>query len=216
MPPTYIEIEAPTKSSKTNIVKLAHELNIPLDVMKPAAGLFRSRLPPEQKVAGFDYLSDAHLPMATINEILGAVEQRKEASERMDFRQFALLFFCQGFSEGCTLTQEERDLRQVARKHGISVPDLDHYKLCFDKYQDGSGQIQLQGFRALIAHLTKVPEGCSLPGNRISQLWLEADQNRNGHLDFEEFVLFYRKYFNDESVGSCPFETFYSLARNVQ
>lgn len=210
-PPEFAE---PAKTSKTNVVKLASQLNIPLDVVKPAAGLFRSLLPPEQREAGFDYLSDGHLSVATVNEMLGDVVQHKEASESIAFPQFALLFFTQGFSEGCILTPEERDLRQIARKHCISVPDLDHYKLCFDKFdKEKTGHIPLAGFRELIAALTKVPEGQSLPGNRISQLWLEADQNRNGYLDFEEFVLFYRKYFDDESVGSCPFATFYSFAR---
>lgn len=43
----------------------------------------------------------------------------------------------------------------------------------------------------------------------MKTLWTQADTDGSGEIDFEEFVVFYRKYF-DSGGDACPFEEFYA------
>jgi len=47
------------------------------------------------------------------------------------------------------------------------------------------------------------------------QLWAQTDGDKGGTLEFEEFLLFYKKFFNvtDLSPGVCPLEEFYRALR---
>lgn len=198
---------------QTDIVELSKELSIPLDIVREAADFFRAQLPSTQAKL-HDPLADGWLTRAFLQDLYGDPFKKEDEKVSVGFRQFALLFYCHGFSEGLTLTQDQRNLRQTARKHNIPITDLDEYKQVFDQFdEDGNNEIDAEEFEKMLYRLSKVGEGQVLPPNRTAQLWHEADIDNNGSISFEEFMCFYHKYF--KSQGTCAFSSFYSPIRTV-
>jgi len=207
-----LDVDAPLHL-QTNMVKLSKELCIPLDIVKEAAELFRAQLPPQSKL--HDPLAQGQLTRARLKDLFGSPYEKDDEKVSVGFGPFALIFYCQGFSEGLTLTKEQRNLRQLARKQNIPITDLDEYKLCFDRFDaDDDQQINREEFEAMIHQLNKVPEGQMLPPSRIAKLFTEVDTDHNGLIDFEEFICFYHQYFR--SQGSCPVGRFYFQARSMR
>lgn len=119
-----------------------------------------------------------------------------------------------------------RDHR-LCRKLGISILDMDRYRQYFNNFDlDNSGYIDKAEFENLLTKLLKVPRGHSLPTQRVATLWKQADieANRrrvatlweqtdldgNRKIDFEEFVTFYVKHFNDrDGFAHEPLQDFY-------
>lgn len=114
------------------------------------------------------------------------------------------------------MTSAQLAVHEVARKHDLPVLEVEQYKKKFDFFdEDQSGQIDYQEFTKLLNSLIKVPAHVELPRSRVNQFWLEADRDRNNFLSFEEFVLFFDRYFNISGATSCPFEEYYRGLRRV-
>jgi len=130
--------------------------------------------------------------------------------------EFAIWFWSRDFSEEMLLTERRRELREVGRRHGIPATDLDSYKRAFDSLAAGSrGEVDCGAFGRLLQKLLRPPNGLELPDNRIRMLWKQADLQGRGTVDFEEFVSFYRRCFDDPSTSTCAISTFYSNLRPV-
>lgn len=62
--------------------------------------------------------------------------------------------------------------------------------------------------------LWKIPKNLEIPASRLKSFWQLADLDGGGSLDFQEFVLWYRKYCENPS-GDDPITGFYRNIRNV-
>lgn len=209
----------------TDLLKLSKDINVPWAVCKRAAQHFKLFV--DEETERFDPLQDGRLSREVFEDIFGVIgdelgetveeawESADENGDRMvDFKEFVFWFYSRGFREEHLLSEGQRDIRAIARKHGLKVVDVEDYKQKFDLYDvDGSGEIEYEEFSALTQKLLKIPEGMSLPEKRMQSLWREADSDGQGQVDFEEFLNFYRKYFDSDSTGENPLDTLYSSIR---
>jgi len=83
-------------------------------------------------------------------------------------------------------------------------------KCKFDAFDlDKSGIIDHNEFEQMIYSLLQCSSSSDLPRNRLQRFWVEADQDRDGVLDFEEFTEWYMKYFASASSHGLM-EAFYA------
>lgn len=87
-------------------------------------------------------------------------------------------------------SQEERELRKIARKYGLNLTEIDSIKRSFDKFDlDGSGQIDRNEFRDVVCNLMKVKTE-DISQQQLDRYWIEASQRKNESegINFEEFL----------------------------
>eukprot|EP00438_Fugacium_kawagutii_P027323 Skav215516 [mRNA] locus=scaffold3760:68022:73471:+ [translate_table: standard] len=61
-----------------------------------------------------------------------------------------------------------------------------------------------------------VPAHLELPVQRMNQFWAEADRDRSQLISFEEFLLFFYRYFRLNTPSLCPFQEYYRGIRRVR
>jgi len=162
-------------------------------LMKITGAVDREELPPELFLDAFS--------AADVND-----------STSIDFVEFALWFSRHSFSEEVLLTREQRQIRQIARTYKLPHSEVEVYKRKFDSFDtDDSGMIEYDEFEKLLRTLLKIPQHLELPASRVRQLWMQTDVDKGGHIEFEEFLVFYDKFFNvrDMGHGVSPLEEFY-------
>ncbi|CAE8610747.1 unnamed protein product [Polarella glacialis] len=115
-------------------------------------------------------------------------------NKHIGFLEFALWYSRHGFMENVLLTDQQRELRAIARRNNIPVTEVEQYKRKFDIFdEDDSGAIDYAEFEKLLNLLVKVPAHCELNASRIKRFWMETDKNKDGALDFEAFLHFYQR-----------------------
>jgi len=213
---------------------LAHKMMLPFDIVHLACTAFRenAELDPHDKSDLFSavlHMKDFERVLASlcgtnsVDELSGRfVVQAFRTADRdgngeLDVEEFCTWYSSFSFSEEMVLNKGTQHMRQVARKCGVPVVDIEHYKRHFDKFDTNlSGFIEMDEFQHLLHKLLKVPEGQSLPHSRVMSLWRTADSNGNGEIDFEEFCEFYMKIFEQGSTGKrFEFSDFYKSIRPV-
>jgi len=221
------------------LARIAVDISIPVDVCRQAAELFmensetslawskaaQSQLMTEE----YDAITDGILTHFGFAKVLCKItntadpdllpnglvqscfsEADQNESSGLDFIEFALWFSRFGFSETVLLTAEQREIRCIARRHGLPIPEVERYQQTFQKYdEDGSGQIEYDEFERLLYALMRIPPHLDLPASRVRQFWANTDLDGSGSVGFEEFLVFYTRYFEVGSVSQCPFEEFY-------
>jgi len=140
-------------------------------------------------------------------------------SGSIDFKEFITWYSSNGFSEDLLLTQDERGLRKIAKENNLSPDYVDMMKRYFDMYDsDLSGSVDQEEFKQILYKILKVPANFELPPSRIQYFWSEIDIDNSGRVTFEEFLMWYTRYFNEvpgRSVGQLPFEDYYKQVRRV-
>jgi len=144
----------------------------------------------------------------------------KDGSGSIDFEEFTAWYSSTSFTVSTTVSATEREFRDLCRKHSMPLCTVEKYKRHFDEFDlDSSGSIDQAEFENLIKKCSKVPANVEVPRKRFEQLWKECDANANGEIDFEEFLVFYRKYFDEEANSSSNrpvgFEGFYKNVRRL-
>merc|ERR1711972_731485 len=82
---------------------------------------------------------------------------------------------------------------------GVSITRVDYLKRYFDTADlDGSGKLCKEEFEQTLYRILKVAEGHKLPASRIQYFWSEIDDDQNGKVAFEEFLLWWLKYFEND------------------
>mmetsp|Transcript_2280 Transcript_2280/g.5240 ORF Transcript_2280/g.5240 Transcript_2280/m.5240 type:complete len:397 (+) Transcript_2280:2-1192(+) len=85
--------------------------------------------------------------------------------------------------------------RGLAKKYGIPIDEVDDIKAKFDEFDlDGSGVIEFDEFRQLMLKLFEVKNPSDMPEPRIQFFWNSLDTDGGGDADFEEFLVWYRKW----------------------
>jgi hypothetical protein len=93
------------------------------------------------------------------------------------------------FFDESELTEEEKDLRALAKRTGIDLPDVQDYKKWFDKVDtDGSGVIERAEFDILMAQLHP---GVELRKQQVDDWWRGVDEDQSGEVTFEEFMMYW-------------------------
>lgn len=203
----------------------AHECNLDFNSCKEAAILFTKHRELNDALScdefgqllcaltGSESVKTLPEEMRTSNQAFKVADNNDSGD--IDFPEFACYYASKCFSEHINCTNTEREFRELSRKHGLSLIDLERYRRFFDEFDvDGSGTIDEDEFQGLIKKCAKVPKGVSVPETRFRLLWKECDADGSGGIDFEEFVVFYRKYFENDS-GISGFEGFYRNIRPV-
>jgi Ca2+-binding EF-hand superfamily protein len=133
----------------------------------------------------------------------------------IDFREFVYWYSSNGFSEDFLLTEEEKTLRKLAKTYGVTVDYVEKMKKVFDAADDDrSGEVDIHEFTEILHKCMKVPTNSSVPPSRINYFWTQIDTDRSGRVNFDEFLAWWLKYF-DQSSGTVPFESFYKQVRRL-
>merc|ERR1711972_791686 len=81
---------------------------------------------------------------------------------------------------------------------------------------DDSGVIEKEEFELLILKILGAKDHADVPQGRLCYFWNQADRDGNGEIDFDEFLIWFRKYFSKRSAdtignaASSLVENFYS------
>lgn len=113
--------------------------------------------------------------------------------EKVSFEEFLL------WSQSTTFVEEtlvrspkERHLRQLARDHRCDFVQVEVLMKLFRACDtDGSGYIEWDEFRQVVCSMLKVKESTDISEARLQRYWKEADHQKTGRLDFEQFLVWY-------------------------
>jgi Ca2+-binding EF-hand superfamily protein len=206
-----------------DVLRIQKDTMIPMDTFLIAVRLFKDHA---ETPAG-EHFKDGNLSKERLGRIMRQMAKLeanleedmlheafsradKDADGLLSFKEFAIWFSSHGFQEEFNVDEEEQWKRRMSRTLGIPLVDLDMYKRNFDKFDaDGSGTIDREEFYDMLLKCLKLPKRIGMPSKRVQQLWLAADADKSGDVDFEEFVVFYYKYFSMED-GNDGIEQYYS------
>jgi len=138
---------------------------------------------------------------------------------RMGFHEFIRWYSTSGFQQELLLTEEERWLRHMAKRHNVTPTFVEMIKRCFDTYDtDKSGAVDFSEFKQVLHKALRVPADQELPASRIQYFWLELDADNSGQAVFEEFLQWWLKHFDtgtDDSTKMSAVEGFYKQIRRI-
>jgi len=142
------------------------------------------------------------------------------SAEEISFSDFLTWLSKHAFSEEILLTAEQQSLRAKAREIGVSIPLVENVREQFDSCDfDSNGLLDYQEFRALFCKLmgTSSKFVGEVPDSRVRSFWMEIDSSMDGQVEFNEFLLWYLRYFDHTGtlVGSSPLEDYYESIRPV-
>ncbi|OLQ09299.1 putative calcium-binding protein CML13 [Symbiodinium microadriaticum] len=122
----------------------------------------------------------------------------RDRSGKIDIWEFVIWLLVSDMTHCVSASMAQPVAGNVARKHGLSLLNIERYKKSFDRYDlNNNGVIEFNEFKHIITDLLKVPPGLDLPHERLMSMWRSADKDGSGSIDFDEFVAFYMKYFGD-------------------
>jgi len=146
-----------------------------------------------------DIANPDDLPRDLLQDAFKLADQ--DGNNEIDFKEFVMWYSKYGFSESLLCSKEQREIREIARKLGLSIPEIENLKSSFDRFdEDNSGAIDMHEFENVLGVLLKVPPHVQIPPCRIRRFWQEMDADNSGQISFEEFVAFYLNHFGCDSI----------------
>merc|ERR1711971_36564 len=119
----------------------------------------------------------------------------------IDFDGFLQWFQAYSFEEVFLVPSISRSIRDLARKHDIELNLVERIHRVFQRVdEDGSGAIEFEEFRSLIASLFGAAEG-DLSEAMLRSLWADASGPMDS-IDFEAFMLWYTRHFESAAADS--------------
>lgn len=115
----------------------------------------------------------------------------------IDFEEFLKWSILTSWTEEMMLpSKNDRALRQLAREQEMSLPEVEKVKHLFDEFDtDSSGRIEEDEFRHMVCKMLCVRDVTDLSVKTIQRYWREVDLNRDGVVDFKEFLIWYKNSF---------------------
>lgn len=146
------------------------------------------------------------------------VDVGEDEEDLVDFQEFLTWISQHSFTEQWLLTPEQRKIRSWARMFDVPVPEVELIKRQYDRFDlNHNGRIEFNEFHDLLGVLlnTRNVPNYSLPERRTRSFWRDIDVNRDGVIDFHEFIPWYLRYFDTTGcpVGTSPLEEFYASIR---
>jgi len=139
------------------------------------------------------------LPKDLLRDAFEMADQ--DGDNEIDFKEFVVWYSKHGFSESISCSREQRELRELANKLGMTVPDIENFKSSFDRFdEDGSGAIDIHEFEDVLRVLMRIPRHVQIPTSRVRHFWREVDTDQNGEINFDEFLNFFLRRFGDEAM----------------
>mmetsp|Transcript_73035 Transcript_73035/g.237493 ORF Transcript_73035/g.237493 Transcript_73035/m.237493 type:complete len:711 (+) Transcript_73035:57-2189(+) len=87
-------------------------------------------------------------------------------------------------------------LRKYAVEKGIDLPYVEKVHGEFKKWDvDKDNALSKEEFTTCFRHLMNSKEDFDVPPERVERFWAEVDTNRNGTVEWEEFFMWYMRYF---------------------
>merc|ERR1712217_728346 len=137
----------------------------------------------------------------------------RDGSGSIDFFEFLKWWAMNRFKEDLLLSDEERKVRELARKYKVSEAAVDEVKRCFDFYDtDKSGHVDIHEFTGILYKIMKVPADVQLPECRIQYLWREIDQDGSGSAAFDEFL----PWWINRRDTLMPYDNYYQQIRSLR
>lgn len=138
---------------------------------------------------------------ASIRRVTG-LSSESATEVHLDFEGFVIWNLAMAFSGDLhAMNPEEAQLRQLARDMGLELPVLESTWSFFQRFDsDKSGNIERGEFEEMLRTMLGSTDNYDLPKERLDRYWKEIDQNDDGTLCFQEFLLFFTKHFK----GSSP------------
>jgi len=211
----------------SNIINIAKELNMPVEdirmaktywdrVVREVGGTVSIKAFKDSLAEMLSHKYERHIT----SEMLRATFFDKDPESVLTFDEFTNWFSAHSFVEDFLLSNETRHLRNLSRKHEMSLVEVERIKNQFDHGDhDGSGHIDYEEFHRVLFDVLKVPRHLEMPESRVNQFWKEIDEDASGEVDFEEFLAWYIRYFRSEGSttadGANPIDNFYKSIRPV-
>lgn len=81
----------------------------------------------------------------------------------------------------------------------MNINDVDKIQVVFDFYDDdGSGEMEAEEFFQLLYVLTA---GVEMTDKKRMEYWMQLDQDKSGSVTFDEFLLWYWRFFGAPSAS---------------
>jgi len=218
------------------VTKLARELSLPICDVLLVKRVFESL-----DIDGSGYLelhefeeavirllqTQLHEPTIAVTRAKGIgswcwFEEREDDNQNggIDFKEFLKWYSSNGFNVEFLLSEHELWLRRIAKQYSIAPDYVEKIKRCFDSFDsDGSGKVDAIEFKAVMYKMLKVPPNVEMPASRIQYFWSEMDHDHSGLANFEEFLQWWLKYFDNSKMNGHsdvrPFESFYKQVRRI-
>jgi len=145
------------------------------------------------------------------------MDSDQDKSGCIDFREFLGWYSSNSFNADLLLTEGQRDLRKIAKTHGVSPDYVEKMKKSFDLCDtDGSGEVDIDEFEIILNKCMKVPAHYDIPPSRVSYFWTQVDTDHSGRITFAEFFAWWMKTFGEhQSSTETPLDAYYKQVRRM-
>merc|ERR1719161_1176596 len=87
------------------------------------------------------------------------------------------------------ISEEDQQLRDIAKQYGLHLPVVEKLKAMFDKFDTyKSGDVGRAEFDLMYRELENIPPGMEIPTRFIDPAWKKVDIDESGSISFEEFL----------------------------
>lgn len=168
-----VKVEEENRSKDFTEQALSTKLSLPMEVVKQAAECFRNHAQCEPsdrpdlwrlKRSDFENVlcelcsvgQVGDLPSYFVSQVFRLADMTRSGD--LDLEEFISWYATFSFSEELLLGKSTKSIREVARRMGINLLDIERYKKVFDSYDTNkSGVLEIDEFRPLLNRLLKVP-----------------------------------------------------------
>eukprot|EP00930_Biecheleria_cincta_P035360 TRINITY_DN2431_c0_g1_i1.p1 TRINITY_DN2431_c0_g1~~TRINITY_DN2431_c0_g1_i1.p1 ORF type:complete len:592 (-),score=133.24 TRINITY_DN2431_c0_g1_i1:171-1946(-) len=116
---------------------------------------------------------------------------------KVDFNEYFLWTMQAGWKEEILVSDsKERQVRELAREHGLGLLDVERVKAVYDKHDaDQNGTIDREEFKSVLCSCMNVSDPSQVSQSMLNRYWCEADKDNSGQIDLSEFLIWYFTFF---------------------